>query len=209
MNAAERRMDTAARDFRNIVWPVIGPWLSNGKLITVEGRAGLDDLDLCAGIDALQVLPGGPVRGIANRIQTCDERHRPYRSFTVRRATEYMKRKRDLSSPDRGWLWPGITTQAYITESRELIGAGIINTSHLIHYLDNRPSIVRTNGEDGREFLVAWWDDLAAAGIKIKTCWHPELAGGQQEEPEPDDGLEPNPDWVDWGGDKDIEEIPF
>ncbi|TFW31759.1 hypothetical protein [Massilia horti] len=130
----------SARDFRNIVWPLIltVPLLNGGTLKPGEAAAGQeskDELDFLAGIDAWQLFTRtSVVRGIASRVQWKD----CYQTFTVRVSrpnggeTEFQKRF-DVKNKNNGHLYPYITVQAFLNgKGGRLLAAAAIKTEDLI-----------------------------------------------------------------------------
>lgn len=139
-------LSESVRDFEEIVWPTIRHFAGGGEIFSLENIA--DDqfrrfLDNSAGIDALQVIEGKPLRAIASRVQWPKY---SYDTFTSRRSrssgneTETEKRIAALADPRCGWLGPGITIQAYVHkgkpgEPRSLISAAMVSTEDLYAYL--------------------------------------------------------------------------
>ena len=80
---------------------------------------------------------------------------------------------------DRGFLWPALTIQAYLSADRSrLLEAAAVRTEDLYRYSsdvvgrypDGLGGICwfNTNGEDGTVFLCVSWDALRRAGIALK-----------------------------------------
>ena len=158
-----------------VLEPLVLGWLGGGRLIPLEwdehpvARA----LDQSAGIDAIHTLPGGRVRGVALRVQY----GQVWASFTIRERradlaeTEAAKRLAAIRERDRGWLYPAVTVQAYLTApGGDLIYAAGVRTEDLYGYLqspDARYDIM-TNGTDGNRFIVVWVEHLTEAGVRVK-----------------------------------------
>lgn len=171
----ETSINESMTTFRDVVWPKIEHILGGGRLVAVEG-ATTDalrlDLDRLAGIDAWHMIDHvGTMRGIASRVQWDTN----YRSFTVRAGlpsgnrTEIHKRLHAIRNQDKGYLYPHLTIQAYVTKaSGRLIGAGIIKTTDLYEYIENNPipRLIR-NPQDGHLFAAYFWKDLRAQGYVV------------------------------------------
>lgn len=170
-----RDLTRSARDFVEIVWPVIAPVCGGGRLEPVElqhDHRFARDLDVLAGVDAWQVSDGRGIRGIASRVQYGSA----WPSFTIRAArtsgaeTELAKRLAALNEDDAGWLLPGLSAHAYLeAEGGPLLVAYVCETRPLYRYLrDGGRRTRRTNPADGNEFLVVWIDDLRTAGVEVR-----------------------------------------
>lgn len=166
----------SARIFKTMVWPSISHWFSGGELVPVEAVTNeemSEKLDTLAGIDAWHVKQDSGMRGIASRVQWTDN---PYNTFTVRKEresgieTEYEKRKRAING-DRGWLYPEITVQAYVSKDKsELLSAGAIKTKKLIGFIDEKDVEMKTAYDrqtgDWAKFYVVPWSGLKDVKIK-------------------------------------------
>lgn len=179
-------LDRSSTDFERIVWPEIQPVCGGGTIVCVERTYGSNPLDTCAGIDYLHVTPSNEVRPLATRVQYGPS---AYSSFTVREArtsgarTELAKRQEAISS-DRGYMYPYLTIQAYVDKSRQVfLGAGIVKTRDLYEYIGRGKRGAdyefRTNGCDGNSFIVVWWRDLQAEGIRVSTLGDENLLSRQ------------------------------
>jgi hypothetical protein len=176
-------LSRSATDFACVVWPHIAPWLGGGELVPVEAVGDPDMLDIYAGIDAWH-LEGNAhrMRGIASRVQYPPNL---YASFTIRSSrtsgaeTELAKRLEALYHPERGWLLPAITVQAYVAGGA-LIGAGCVYTRDLYLFVaGGRPGLdylVKTNGDDANEFYAVWWSCLREHGVRVRTFGEERLA---------------------------------
>jgi len=189
-----RDLSQSARTFLDVVWPAIRGLVGYGEILPVEGTASAEmqkHFDQLAGIDAWQVAPEkGRMRGIASRVQYGD---RPWETFTIRYArkngfeTEYAKRLAAILDEDRGWILPHLTVQAYVTRGTPtLLLAAVTKTQDL--YLSTAAEIaekglrtrgpgvwVKTNPEDGTEFLCVSFDVLRDRGMVVKV--RPSSAG--------------------------------
>ena len=135
--------------------------------ITVEEMAKL--LDTLAGIDVWYINKLNGMRGIASRIQTGVN----YRTFTIRNKrqsgakTEYEKRKIAI---EKGYLYPYLTVQAYVSDSDELLSFAVAKTEDIIDAIDNGLCYKNHTGpkQIGQaEFYVVKWDVMKNAGYQI------------------------------------------
>lgn len=167
-------------EFHRLVWPALGERCGGGQILSTEG-VGRDleqNLDVLGGVDAFQVLQGEGMRGIASRVQW----HEPpmpdeYMTFTVRKSrangapTEYDKRLRAVENP-RGFLYPHLTTQAYLSPPRrsgELLSAAVALTRDVVRMI--------RDGEEGfhyqvrethnAEFYVLRWWVMRGLGLRV------------------------------------------
>lgn len=179
------QLNDSAQDFVSIVWPHISttPIVNGGRILPVEAfaeREFKEELDLLAGIDALQVqYSPTAMRGLASRVQW-GVRHD---SFTIRtrlpsgQETEFHKRLRAIRNRDEGHLYPHLTIQAFLSERRgTLLSAAAIRTLELIEtasiLVENRESL-RPRPDlygfvlnpDGTEFLFLKWKYLIFKGV--------------------------------------------
>lgn len=166
----------SAYDFSRVVWPVVKPWIDAEDVYPVEavGGAAATIVDIFAGID-LWVLDETGLRGVASRVQY--PQGNPYLSFTIRSRlpsglpTELDKRLAAMGQPEAGYLFPIFTIQAYVTEPRtgELSYVCMVRTRDLFEFVRQnvKELRVRTNPQDGTEFLVVWVADLLGADYPI------------------------------------------
>lgn len=197
MNDIESRMSTSARQFRQVVWTQISPYIGGGELVTVE--AEVNDwlrvkLDTNAGIDAMQVVAtattGDVMRTMACRVQDGDHR---YASFTVRykrletgAPTEYQKRLYAIEHPELELLSPSLTVQAYLEKGTEqFIAAGIVRTRDLITYIRDRKrgqdyqlrtayKYVGGQRYPDSQFFAVYWSDLIDRGVDVRVVGSPD-----------------------------------
>lgn len=134
----ERQLKRSTKDLVTVVWPRIKDEIGGGRLEVVESVADksfADDLDQRAEVDIFQVLPNG-MRGLASRIQW----GKPYNTFSVRSwrstggETELEKRLRAINHKDKGWVYPHITIQAYLSKGNpvKFLSGAAIQTEFLI-----------------------------------------------------------------------------
>lgn len=147
------------------------------EAVTAGGMA--KDLDALAGIDAWHICrDGGGIRGIASRVQSGNK---AWNTFTIRYSrvsgaeTEFTKRTRALVDTDRGWLYPHLTAQAYVNESRdELLSCAVVRTRDLYTYASNWLASgtghceLKPNPADGNWFIAVKWDGLQKDGIDVR-----------------------------------------
>jgi len=135
--------------------------------ITIPEMAKL--LDTLAGIDVWYINKLNGMRGIASRIQTGVN----YKTFTVRNKrksgakTEYEKRKIAI---EKGYLYPYLTIQAYVSENNELLSYAIAKTEDIINAIDNGlcyKNHTSKNQIGQAEFFVVKWYDMKKAGYEI------------------------------------------
>lgn len=180
----------SAEAFTRLVWPALQPLLG-GEFAAVESTTATGlchSLDVLAGIDGWQLLPAkGVMRGVACRVQ-----HGPlcYSTFTIRyrrtsgARTEYDKRLEAIDRAAEGWLVPGLTIQAYVSDDGHTLWAACaVETVPLLRYAKRwlgQGRIDRLyekpNGADGNRFLVIPWRGLEQEGVRL---WRwPEPAHG-------------------------------
>jgi hypothetical protein len=135
--------------------------------ITVKQMAKL--LDTLAGIDVWYINKLNGMRGIASRIQTGVN----YKTFTVRNKresgarTEYEKRKIAI---EKGYLYPYLTVQAYVTNDDKLMSFAIAKTEDIIDAIDKGLCYKDHTGADQigqAEFFVVKWHDMKRAGYEM------------------------------------------
>lgn len=173
------------------MWPVIAPVCGGGELVPVEGvttdRMAVN-FDVLAGIDAWQTLTReGAMRGIASRVQYLQPDQRPWNTYTIRwlrfngASTEFEKRMRAISQPERGFLYPALTVQAYVWDHDETLASwAVITTRGLFLALrcivtthsHNMPPYRKETGFGCRsttnaKFIAVSWPYLAARGFQI------------------------------------------
>jgi len=135
--------------------------------ITIKPMAKM--LDTLAGIDIWYINKSNGMRGIASRIQTGPN----YKTFTVRKKresgakTEYEKRKIAI---EKGYLYPYLTVQAYVTDDNKLLSFAIAKTKDIIDAIDAGLWHKNHTGPDQigqAEFYVVNWQDMKNAGYEI------------------------------------------
>jgi len=174
----EENLRDSTRDFIEKVWPVIKDWCGGGELIPVEEVVAspfASKLDRYSGIDHWQIRSDlGQIRGIASRIQWGHD----WRTFTIRYfipggwPTEFQKRMAALDHPHEGWLFPGLTCQAYLDQrGGSLLSVAVIPTHQLYAWIKKHsPGLRCKPSPTGERFLVVNWSDLVGeTDIKIWT----------------------------------------
>ena len=170
-----KQMKESSQVYSQIVWPAMLDKIGGGEIICVEdwsNEQGVKELDYLAGIDAWQIMPDRKgMRGIAQRAQ----KNANYKSFTLRYKTgfgsfdtEYYKRLHAINN-DRGMLYPHVTMQAYYDKTG-LLSCGAIRTRDLLNYVENNlgnTCMIRTNKDDGAQFITVFWKDLTSEGIEV------------------------------------------
>jgi hypothetical protein len=152
-----RDLDASRDDFHRLVWPVVGPLIGGGEIVSVESKelkvalgqcapgivreaaSALARMDELCGIDAYQVVRQGmAVRGVASRVQ-CDGIS--WETFTLRlrresgNTTEWEKRELAVTRPDLGYLFPHLTVQAYVDRTHEkLLSVAVVRTVDLVNF---------------------------------------------------------------------------
>jgi len=126
-------------------------------------------LDQLAGIDLWFFNTNKAIRGVANRIQFGKK---CWATFTIRRSresgakTEYEKRKYTI---EHDWLYPILTLQGYIDESK-VLGFAIAKTEDIIWMIDHGFYKVRHTGEGQigqADFFVVSWSEMKALDKSI------------------------------------------
>lgn len=157
----------SARQFRDLVWPQIGPLIGGGDLIPVESvtESGFAKQLDWVGIDAWVIRAGPHMLGLASRVH----KWMGYETFTIRlrtdygtTTTEYQKRVLALVTP--GAICPHWTIDSYIKDGRLVCAAAaatreVIAAVHHIGWAD-------TNYNGGRFWAVPW-DELAESGATV------------------------------------------
>lgn len=139
-----RDMSRSAQAFASVVWPAVASLCGGGEVQMVESineKSFTDALDAHAGIDAWQIISNKSViRGIASRVQFGGS---SFNTFTIRyrrdsgARTEYSKRREALLNREKGYLYPHLTIQAYVSEdSKTLFDAAVICTADLFEQAD-------------------------------------------------------------------------
>lgn len=181
----------SAFEFQRLVWPEIGPRIGGGYVIPVEAVSDHEfakELDVLAGIDAWHIIKKrNCVRALASRVQWTN---RPYDTFTIRykrdsgTITEYTKRLDAFLNKDKGYLYPHVTIQAYVSTPRRnglFLSAGACQTERMFsliedNILGHRGMVPRfektgyqwgTRRTDNATFIVASWDWLAKNGVQV------------------------------------------
>ena len=151
MNDIKTIISESAKDFENVVWPVIRDSLGGGRIVPVETVTDTifaKEIDTLAGIDAWHILDNEMgMRGIASRVQWKRKEgiyahgfgKIGYCTFTIRwetangGKTEIHKRSYAIMSEPGEVLYPMWTVQAYLTEPEgEYLSGAIIHTEELI-----------------------------------------------------------------------------
>jgi hypothetical protein len=179
----KRQLTKSATAFSDIIWPIVGPLIGDGKLIRVESVTDgefTNELDAMAGIDAWQVIQDIGIRGIASRVQPSGlkQNGKTYETFTVRAAvrsgadTEYHKRLRAIENPDWGLLCPHLTIHSYVSEDwKRALAIAAIRTKDLISFIrDNMDKVWETQVEGGNRMYAIKWSELCKAQI-LPTVW--------------------------------------
>ncbi len=166
--------------FSRIVWPRVAAWCSGGELIVVEDKNS-QMLDVCAGIDAWQVIrEKSIVRGVATRVQyDTGKPHYPYNTFTIRFSrpqskTEFEKRTEAiLGLSADGAIWPFLTIQAYLdADKKSLVSAAVVRTKDLYWYVDSKgvETFAHVANKDGSStFIVVPWDEMKEANVNVRV----------------------------------------
>jgi hypothetical protein len=169
-----KRSSTA---FTEIVWPRIAePWFGGGEIIPVEAvtqEVFSKHLDTLAGVDAWLIRAAFGITAIASRVQFV-RGSRPFNTFTIRAwrssglDTELQKRLRSLNEPDRGYLYPHVTIQAYLQSgTNEFLSVAAILTRDLFAHVDKYRD--KTNGDQRSGFKVACWRQLRELDTRIRV----------------------------------------
>lgn len=180
-----RDLTDSATAFVQYVWPCIRFICGGGEVLPVESTTnkGLEnDLDILAGIDAWQIIREKSVmRGIASRVQWLRPGIKEWNTFTIRykrtsgATTEFEKRLFALQHRSENYLLPHFTVQAYFRlnplgqrTTNDFLSLGVVKTLDLYRYLlKYRMGMVRSNGDDGNEFLFAPWSDMEQKGVEV------------------------------------------
>lgn len=164
-----RDLSASARDFQNIVWPILIELMGGGDLYPVETVTDSEiakDLDILAGIDAWHIQKDrGRMRGIASRVQWTNN---PFYSFTVRTGrpsgnkTELEKR---LEQSTSDWLSSSLTVQAYLEKSKvgPLLLCFVVRTKHFYKALREHPKLLScsiVNWDESSMFSPVWVSEL-------------------------------------------------
>ena len=169
-------LSDSAFDFQKFVWPKVKDKCGGGELIPMESITAKEiakDFDILAGVDAWQIQrEDSLIRGIASRVQWISH---PYNSFTIRETrdsgvpTEYEKRQYVIDKPDKGYLFPALTIQAYLKERKKgpLLSVAVCRTSELFRYIEQWPKEIGHNRASNASFLIVWWKKYKAKGNHI------------------------------------------
>lgn len=172
--------DKAANNFETIVFPKIKDYFGfNCEYVSIESlkdddtlsnkiRRMFSRLDNVCGVDGLVIDPRKGIKTIANRVQPMGRNFKPFNTFTVRTKrstgtkTEYDKR---LEAIREGYLYPMLTTQAYICEINEseykLLSCGVCNTQDLYDYIESTKDIkTMQNQYDNNHFIPVDWGEF-------------------------------------------------
>lgn len=176
-----RDLSRSAKAFQDVVWPAIADYTGGGELVSVEGVSATEfakALDVLAGIDAWHLLSNdGRMRGIASRVQWMAPGKSPWNSFTIRKSrtsgasTEYVKRMHALRNWRDGWLFPGLTVQAYLEQGTDkLLSVGVVRTLDLFKHVETGRQgmdwLERSNSVDDNVFIVVYWNTLQRNGTE-------------------------------------------
>ena len=183
-------LTTSTEDFMRVVVPAIRYCIGGGRVGPVESSTSTGmarSLDILAGIDAWQVVTDEGIRGISSRVQWD---RKCWRTFTIREhrpsgaLTELEKRMRGAGFVGRGYVYPHLTTHAYLTKDEirgqgALLGVGVARTDDIMEYvqlfypdrISDHPNIRgvwrRKNRADGVTFLCVPWDGMLAWGLRV------------------------------------------
>lgn len=161
-----------SRAFAEIAWPAIAARLGGGELLVVEDDPHpiMRALDIQAGIDAIQVLPSGQLRGLATRVQVIPEGSKPYDTFSVRlerdsgTETEYVKR---LNAMRNNYLRPSLVVHGYIRSwdgpVLSVAAARMLDVWRMVH--EGRFMKKRTTNAT---FAAVDWQKMQRLGYKVK-----------------------------------------
>lgn len=169
-------LNRSSAAFINVVWPRIGePWFGGGEIVPVETvtqEVFSKHLDVLAGVDAWLIRGSLGITALASRVQWvrgCN----PFNTFTIRSwrrsgvDTELQKRLRAITSPERGYLYPHVTVQAYLRNGTDdLLSVAAVLTRDLFEHVDKYEDKVNVDGGSG--FKVATWDQLCELDARIQ-----------------------------------------
>lgn len=172
----------STKDFLEVVWPAVASSVGGGSIIPIEQLPDAFSklLDRGCGVDFFQQVDSERIRGIASRVQWVKEDC--WQSFTIREwrhgetRTELAKRTDAINAND-GRILPHLTIQAYLTDARQLLSVGVVETRLLIpkchealskkdDYSFRRCGGLRSVGSFERMVWVKW-DWLNATGCPV------------------------------------------
>jgi len=160
----ERDMKRSQSSFLRSVWPVIGPMIGGGRVVSMEASqdSELRSLfDTAGGVDAWQIIEGGAIYGVASRVQPSGI---DFGTFTVRLGrvtasrTEWQKLYEAVTAGD-GRVYPRWFLQAYMDkQSTSVISVAAIHTDELITFIKENCHPLRDVGYcfDARFWKVSW-----------------------------------------------------
>jgi hypothetical protein len=157
-------MKRSQSSFLGSVWPVIGPMIGGGRVVSMEASkdSELRSLfDTAGGVDAWQVLEGGAIYGVASRVQPSGI---DFSTFTVRLSrdtasrTEWQKLYEAVTAGD-GRVYPRWFVQAYMDkQSTSVISVAAIHTDELVMFIKENCHVLRDVGYcvNARFWKVSW-----------------------------------------------------
>jgi hypothetical protein len=168
---------------RHELQTLVLPWLQReiaGPSDLVFANEGIpcqscNQFDHQCGVDYWHRIYNGGIRGIATRIQwrRAANGRWPWDTFTIRHTrdsgtrTEWAKLTEAFDHP--GWVRPVLHVQAYSTDGA-LDSAAAVHTTQLIQCMTDRGRHLPENLRRTDNAWFAWmsWDDLEAAGVRLK-----------------------------------------
>lgn len=166
-------LSDSAFEFNRLVWPMCRVACGGGELVPVESVSEVGfakQLDMHAGVDAWQISTSQGMRAIASRIQWGQS----WSTFTIRKRrfsgaeTEYDKRLRAIRER-KGWLWPYLTIQAYVSLPRRtggLLSCAVARTEDVIDMIVEGEAWTRRT--TNAEFWAVSWQEMKDCG---KLVW--------------------------------------
>jgi len=192
----ERDLTDSARDFIDVVKPVIEQWTGGDVRVNenVMDSSVAEQLDQISGVDSWSVKTDDGIRAVASRVQWVDDlpADEPYDSFTIRKSrdsgskTEYKKRLEAIHN-DR--LYPHWTVHAYLDRrGGELLSVGMVETKQLYLYIKNQGTV----GEDyhlsrcsNAQFITVYWSKLrhhTTVGVRFKKPYEKQTVAASVDE---------------------------
>lgn len=183
MEGFKRDLKWSQQAFIQLVWPCVKYFLGNGLLKSVElytEKGFARELDTLAGVDAWQVMNEEGIRALAQRTQKIKAGYEPFNTFTIREKrltgakTEFEKLTRAIIvEPQRGFLHPAITCQAYVDEDlTQCLSACLVRTKDLISFAHSHYDSLPRNYHDN-DFLIVPWGRLKEEKVPIRTYPYP------------------------------------